>query len=36
MFRLWAKIFKDNHMLKDIVIQNNDNEMTRTKKYFQH
>lgn len=34
MFRLWAKIFKDNHMLKDIVIQNNDNEMTRTKKIF--
>lgn len=34
MFRLWAKIFKDNHMLKDIVIQNNDDEMTRTKKIF--
>lgn len=34
MFRVWAKIFKDNHMIKDIVIKNSDSEMTRTKKIF--
>lgn len=34
MFRVWAKIFKDNHMVKDIVIKNDNNEMTRTKKVF--
>lgn len=33
MFRLWAKIFKDNHMLKDTVICNSDND-TRTHKVF--
>lgn len=33
MFRLWAKIFKDNHMLKDTVIYNSDND-TRTHKVF--
>ncbi len=35
MFRLWAKIFKDNHMLKDIVIKNNKTDLTRTQKIFQ-
>ena len=34
MFRLWAKIFKDNRMLKDIVICNNDEKINRTKKIF--
>lgn len=34
MFRMWAKIFKDNHMLKDMVIINDNNELTRTKKIF--
>lgn len=34
MFRLWAKILKDNHMLKDMVVKNSDREMTRTKKVF--
>ena len=33
MFRLWAKIFKDNRMLKDICIENGD-EDTRTHKVF--
>lgn len=33
MFRLWAKIFKDNHMLKDIVICD-DSADTRTHKVF--
>lgn len=33
MFRLWAKIFKDNHMLKDTVIAD-DSTDTRTHKVF--
>lgn len=35
MFRLWAKIFKDNHMMRDMVIENDSTEMSRTKKVFQ-
>jgi hypothetical protein len=34
MFRLWAKIFKDNKMLKDIVICNDNTKMSRTQKIF--
>lgn len=34
MFRLWAKIFKDNRMQKDLVICNDDNTLNRTKKIF--
>lgn len=34
MFRLWAKIFKDNHLLKDTVICNSKDD-TRTHKVFQ-
>lgn len=34
MFRLWAKIFKDNHMLRDTVIID-DSQNTRTHKIFQ-
>ncbi len=33
MFRLWAKVFKDNRLIKDTVICNNDND-TRTHKVF--
>lgn len=33
MFRLWAKIIKDNHLLKDTVICD-DSEETRTHKVF--
>lgn len=33
MFRLWAKTFKDNHMLRDITICN-DSDDTRTHKVF--
>lgn len=33
MFRLWARIFKDNRMLKDTVIFN-DADDTRTHKVF--
>lgn len=35
MFRLWGKIFKDNHMLKDTVICIDDEKLTRTNKVFQ-
>lgn len=34
MFRLWAKIIKDNHLLQDTVICN-DTADTRTHKIFQ-
>lgn len=33
MFRLWAKIFKDNHLVKDTVICDDSND-TRTHKVF--
>lgn len=33
MFRLWAKIIKDNHLLRDTVIVN-DSADTRTHKVF--
>lgn len=35
MFRLWAKIFKDNRMLKDMVICNDKSDMSRTQKIFE-
>ena len=34
MFRLWAKIFKDNHLLQDTVIEDSSVD-TRTHKVFQ-
>lgn len=34
MFRLWARTFKDNHMLKDTTIENAADD-TRTHKVFQ-
>lgn len=34
MFRLWAKIWKDNRMIKDTVVCN-DTDDTRTHKVFQ-
>lgn len=34
MFRVWAKIWKENKMMKDIVVEN-DSEDTRTHKVFQ-
>ena len=33
MFRLWARTFKDNHMLQDICIEDGSSE-TRTHKVF--
>ena len=34
MFRLWAKVFKDNRMLKDMVVCNDDPTLNRTRKIF--
>ena len=34
MFRLWAKVFKDNRMLKDMVVCDDNKEMKRTQKVF--
>ncbi len=34
MFRIWGKLWKDNHLLKDMVYENPDREVNRTKKVF--
>lgn len=34
MFRLWGKIWKNNHLLKDMVVENSDISINRTKKIF--
>ena len=34
MFRIWGKLFKDNHLLKDMVYENPDRTLNRTKKVF--
>lgn len=34
MFRMWAKIWKKNHLVKDVVIENDDKNLNRTKKVF--
>lgn len=34
MFRLWAKIWKENRLCKDMVVENDNTEMNRTKKVF--
>jgi hypothetical protein len=34
MFRLWAKEFKNNHMLRDTVICNDDATLNRTRKIY--
>ena len=33
--RIWAKIFSDNRLLRDLVITDEDRQTTRTKKVFQ-
>ena len=35
MFRLWAKVWKDNHLLKDHVAENCDYSLSRTTMVFQ-
>ena len=34
MFRMWGKLFKDNHMLCDMVAINDDPTLNRTRKVF--
>lgn len=34
MFRLWGKLFKNNRMLQDIMICNDDKTLNRTKKIY--
>lgn len=34
MFRLWAKEFRSNRLLRDMVVENASPELTRTKKIF--
>lgn len=34
MFRIWAKIYKDNKMIKNMVICNDDQNLRRTQKVF--
>lgn len=34
MFRLWAKVFKDNRMIRDIVVCNDNSDLNRTRKIF--
>ena len=35
MFRMWGKVFADNHLLKDFVVENPSLDMTRTKRFTQ-
>lgn len=35
MFRMWGKIFKENHLIKDTVISISDYSMSRTAMVFQ-
>ena len=35
MFRMWGKLWKDNHLLKDMVSYNSDYSMSRTAMVFQ-
>lgn len=34
MFRLWGKLLKDNRLLKDVVIENGDGKLNRTRRIF--
>lgn len=34
MFRVWGKIFKNNHLLKDITIENSNPDQSRTSKVY--
>lgn len=34
MFRIWGKIFKENRMVRDMVYENNDASLNRTRKVF--
>lgn len=34
MFRMWAKVFKENRLVKDTVIENDSTTLNRTRKVF--
>lgn len=34
MFRLWAKLIKENRLVRDMVVENDTPELSRTKKIF--
>jgi len=34
MFRIWGKIFKNNRLVRDVVVCNEDDTMSRTQKVF--
>lgn len=34
MFRIWAKLYKESHILRDLVIENPSPDMSRTAKVF--
>lgn len=34
MFRMWGKIWQENHLIKDMVYENDDMTLNRTKKVF--
>lgn len=34
MFRMWCKLWKDNHLIKDMVAEDDRTDVTRTKKIF--
>ncbi len=34
MFRMWGKVFKNSHMLKDTVVIMDQTDMTRTQKVY--
>ena len=34
MFRMWCKLWKDNHLVKDMVVEDDRTDLTRTKKIF--
>ena len=35
MFKLWAKVVKNNKTIDDIIIENDNSELNRTRKSFQ-
>ena len=34
MFRLWGKLWKDTHLVKDVVIEDDRKEINRTRKIY--
>lgn len=34
MFRLWAKVWKDTHLIRDMVVENDRTDQSRTQKIF--